>query len=378
MKNRNLFIPVDESSIMSLENKKLPVFVIGLTPQGLSVLRTLSRKGVRVIAFYMNKKNVGVHSKYGEKIFCKDAYDLKNKIHFWLYTIGIKPLCYITSGELLALILREYKELYDECDVISGPFDVVERLAHKDKMYELAIENGFKVGPYKTLDTYNEGDLQYPLFIKRNYEIPLFFKAEKIENREQLQFFLMRIEERQKKDIIVQEFINIPRSRLLEISAQCFFCKGEIKGILVAEQRRKLKKGLTSFLVEIDDKALKENVSNLCSEFMKGIGYTGFAEFEFIMDDKTNELYFMEVNTRTCGEQSAMSYKFSNLAEVMLNPYKALSLQSVSHQIRWMNICRDIRVRIQKHDFKNLFDFYTCKYDILDFKDLTPFFRQII
>ena len=56
------------------------VIIIGLTPQGLSVLRVLSRAGVDVVAFYMNKKNVGVHSKYGTKILFNDIHDLKNKI----------------------------------------------------------------------------------------------------------------------------------------------------------------------------------------------------------------------------------------------------------------------------------------------------------
>jgi len=52
------------------------ILVIGLTPQGLSVLRTLSRAGYKVFAFYNNKKQVGRYSKYGTKIFYQSISEL--------------------------------------------------------------------------------------------------------------------------------------------------------------------------------------------------------------------------------------------------------------------------------------------------------------
>ena len=259
-----------------------PIIVIGLTPQGLSVLRVLSQAGKEVIALYQSKRNIGVKSKYGTKIQFNDSNELKQKVNDITSKHQEKLLCYITSGEMLAMILREYKELYEVCDVIAGPFETIEKLAHKDIMYQIAIEKGFKVAKHFTLDNFREGDLAYPIFMKRNYEIPLFFKAAKIEEKKEYDGYMSRIKEKEKKDILVQEFINIPSKNLMEITAQAFFTCGKMQGVFIANQERRLEKGLTSYIEEITDKDIHSHISTLANNFMHDLNYTGFAEFEFM------------------------------------------------------------------------------------------------
>ena len=252
------------------------IVIIGLTPQGLSLLRSLSRIGINVIAFYQNSKNVGVVSKFGEKILFNDTNDLKRKISHLIDELGYSPLCYITSGELLALILQEYPGLYEQCRVSSGPYEVVEQLAHKDKMYELAINKGFTVARYVTLDKYKEGDFQYPCFMKRNYEIPLFFKAAKIESKEMMASYIGRIKEEEKQHILVQEWINIPKDDVINISAQSFYSNGVSKGHYLSSQLRRLKKGITSYIEEITDKETVSIITGLMDSFMRDLKYNHF------------------------------------------------------------------------------------------------------
>ena len=356
-----------------------PTIVIGLTPQGLSVLRVLSQSGKTVFALYNSKKNIGVKSKYGIKIQFRDSKELKRKIEEITSKYKVKLLCYITSGEMLAMILREYKELYEICDVISGPFETIEKLAHKDIMYQIAIERGFKVAKHFTLDKFSDGDLSYPIFMKRNYEIPLFFKAAKIEDENEFNVYMSQIKEEEKKDILVQEFINIPRKQLMEITAQAFFSQGEMKGVFIANQERRLNKGLTSYIEEITDEKIVSLISKLVHDFMQDLKYTGFAEFEFMYNIGNEELYFVEVNTRTCGLQSSLAYKWSNIAEAVINPYNAPMLVTRNNKpLRWMNITRDIRVRLQKRDLSNILDIVRSKYDILMLKDIKPFISQFL
>lgn len=356
-----------------------PIIVIGLTPQGLSVLRVLSMAGHNVIAFYQNKKNIGVKSKFGTKIQFADSGDLRRLIRETASKYNGKLLCYITSGELLAMILREYKELYDICDVISGPFETIEKLAHKDTMYKIAIAKGFKVANHYTLDKFNEGDLEFPLFMKRNYEIPLFFKATVIGDRKQFDNYMSRIKEEEKKDILVQEFINIPSKNLMEITAQAFFTCGKMQGIFIANQERRLKKGLTSYIEEITDEDKLSHISTLAKAFMLDLNYTGFAEFEFMYNTENKELYFVEVNTRTCGLQSSLNHKWINLSDVLANPHNAPLLVPRSDKpLRWMNITRDIRVRIQRKNLMNIFDIFRSKYDIFTLSDIKPFISQFL
>lgn len=354
------------------------VIVIGLTPQGLSMLRTLDRGGSHVVAFCMSRHNVGYHSRYGEKVIFTDAADLKQKVEALIDRIGYRPLCYITSGELLALVLREYPKLYEHCQVVSGPYNVIEQLAHKDRMYKIAVDKGFRVAPYKTLDQFRCGDFPFPVFLKRNYEIPLFFKALRVDNEEDFNVLCKKIQPQQKKDILVQSFIDIPQNQLVEISAQFFFSQGIAKGTLIGEQRRKLKKGITAFLVQLQSDELTNHISSLCSAFMHDLKYTGFAEFEFMYNDKTKELFFNEVNTRTCGEQSAMAHKFSNLYDAIIRPFDAPELIIRKKQLQWMNIQRDVRARIEKHDFSHPLDIFRSSFDILDCHDLRPFFMQFL
>lgn len=356
-----------------------PIIVIGLTPQGLSVLRVLSQAGKEVIALYQSKRNIGVKSKYGTKIQFNDSNELKQKVNDITSKHQEKLLCYITSGEMLAMILREYKELYEVCDVIAGPFETIEKLAHKDIMYQIAIEKGFKVAKHFTLDNFREGDLAYPIFMKRNYEIPLFFKAAKIEEKKEYDGYMSRIKEKEKKDILVQEFINIPSKNLMEITAQAFFTCGKMQGVFIANQERRLKKGLTSYIEEITDKDIHSHISTLANNFMHDLNYTGFAEFEFMYNKENKELFFVEVNTRTCGLQSSLNHKWSNLADVLVNPHNAPVLVARSNKpLRWMNITRDIRVRLQKRDLSNILDIFRSKYDILTLKDIKPFISQFL
>lgn len=354
------------------------IIIIGLTPQGLSVLRTLSRAGADVTAFYMNKRNVGVYSKYGRKIQFLDISDLKCKLHDVLDNMPDRPLCYITSGELLALILREYKELYSECDVVSGPYEVIEKLSHKDEMYKIAIEKGFNVARHITLNNYKEGSFSYPIFMKRNYEIPLFFKAVRLDSHDEMRDYLKKIYDSQKKDILVQELIDIPNNQLMEISAQVLYAEGKAYGYLITNQYRRLSKGLTSMIIELEEGELKSHIEYLCSAFMEDLSYTGVAEFEFMLNKSNGELFFVEVNTRTCGLQSSLSHKFSNIGEVLMNPHNAHLLQVAVPRLKWMNITRDVRARLQKRDFKHMHEIFQCKYDILDMHDLKPFFRQFL
>ena len=223
------------------------VIVIGLTPQGLSMLRTLARGGSRVVAFCMSRKNVGYHSRYGEKVLFSDAVDLRQKIEALVAHLGYRPLCYITSGELLALVLREYPALYELCRVVSGPYDIINRLAHKDQMYEIAVSKGFHVASYTTLDKFNSAVFSFPLFLKRNYEIPLFFKALRVDDAVSFAALREKIRPEQEKDILVQSFIDIPKNNLVEISAQFFFSQGEAKGSLIGIQKRKLKKYINNY-----------------------------------------------------------------------------------------------------------------------------------
>lgn len=358
--------------------KEKKYIILGLTPQGLALLRELGRVGADVTAFCQSKHNVGYSSRYGKKIFFRNVEELKEGIGEIVADSIRKPICYITSGEILALVLREYKELYELCEVSSAPYSVIEMLAHKDRMYAYACSHGLTTAKYITLDKYQNGMLSFPLFLKRNYEIPLFFKAAMIENMDQLEYYISRIPKESLKDVIAQEFINIPSSNLLNLSCQGYYVEGECCGLYLANQKRRLKKGLTSYIEEVTDFNIAQPIERLVRQFMLSLRYSGFAEFEFMYDVQNQRLYFIEVNTRVCGSQSGLHYKFSNLVDVLLFPQKKTQLIVKCDCLKWMNIVRDIRARFESNDFYNLTDLFHAHYDILRWDDIKPFLFQFI
>lgn len=111
---------------------------------------------------------------------------------------------------------------------------------------------------------------------------------------------------------------------------------------------------------------------------MLSLRYSGFAEFEFMYDVQNQRLYFIEVNTRVCGSQSGLHYKFSNLVDVLLFPQKKTQLIVKCDCLKWMNIVRDIRARFESNDFYNLTDLFHAHYDILRWDDIKPFLFQFI
>ena len=356
------------------QNRKY--IVIGGTPQGLEAVRLLGRAGVKPFVFCRHKRQVAYHSRYGIKRLYESAGHLREQIGQIIESGIGKPICFICSGEALALILREYPELYGICHVFSGPYEFVSQMAHKDLMYARGIERGLHIAPFITLDKCVPEELTFPVIVKRNYEIEIFFKVAYIDNIDDFRALADKIPEKDYPDIIVQQKINIPQEHLREVSCQTYFVDGTIKGCLITDQLRRANKGLTSYITETDDSALTSQIREICSTYMEGSGYDGFAEFEFMCDTASGEIFFIEINTRTCGLQSSMHLKYENIADAFLYPGQNITLRERPGRVRWMNIARDVKIRLQKKDFKNLSQIFHAGFDVFDTRDIMPFIRQ--
>lgn len=350
--------------------------LIGLHPQGLSMLRILSRAGHKVIAFANSKKAIGYYSKFGDKRIFSTIKELKEEISHIVDSSNEKINCIITDGEILGSILSDYPELYEICNVQSGPLALVKMLSHKNLMYEYASTRGLHCAKYELLSEYKQGDLQFPVILKRNYEIPLFFKVMKIDSERDFSVFIKKISKENYKSILVQEFIN--DNSLINISYQGYFINGICKCSFICSQERRLVSGITSYLKEINNVAIKNLIIENVNVFLKDSEYTGFNELEFLLSEESNSLYFIEINTRTCGLHSVLNQKFSNLSALYDNIDNPPDLVENPQFLSWINILRDIKARMQTKDFSKLSQFFTSKYDILDLGDLRPSIFQFI
>lgn len=348
--------------------------IIGLNPQGLSMLRILSRTGYSVVAFTNSSATVGYLSKYGDKRIFKDINDLERQIKEITGLSNEKIICIITSGVLLAMIIAEFPELYEICDVQSGPLSLLQILAHKNLMYGFASERGLKCAKYELLQEYKPGDLQFPVILKRNYEIPLFFKVKKLTSENELALFISGIKEEERRHVIIQEFISM--NSFINVSYQAYYIKGNCKLTFISDQERRLNSGITSYIKEITDPFLLTLIRNEADKFFNGSGYSGFTELEFLYSPDSGELYFIEINTRTCGLHSVLTRKFKNIGILYENVNDPQIPEMKDSQVAWINMARDVRARFQNRDFRNLLQFFTSEHDIFDWHDLKPFILQ--
>ena len=356
------------------------VILLGLTSQGLSMLRMLSRQQWQVLAFTESTHQVGYYSKYGEKRLFADIHDLKCQLkNIALKRAeqypGRKLLCIIASGVILADILREYPEIYQDFTVEPSPIEWVQRMCHKDQMYQYGIDKGFSCAKFCLLSELKPGFLSFPLVVKRNYEVHWQHKMKIIPDQESLEKLFTETDPLLYPDLIQQEYIHTESP--MEISCQTYSRNGKILTMLVVHQRNKLKKGLTAALDEITDPDIFEKIQKQSVRFMEGSQYTGFSEIEYLYDEANGSIHLMEINTRPCGWHSAMVHKFPDLAKIY-EAEEPTSISRISNRLFWMNIVRDIRSRIERKDFTDLFHIFRCKFDILDIRDLKPFFSQVL
>lgn len=350
--------------------------IIGLTPQGLALLRLLSRAGHQVFAFSNTKKAVGLYSKYGEKLFFSDIEDLKVKIASIVRKSGDPVKCIIASGELLALILEEYPELYAVCDVESGPFDLVKMLSHKSLMYDFATTRGLKTAKFSLLSNFYNGCLEFPVILKRNYEISTPFKIKIIESEAEFIAFKEMLPAALSRHILVQELIAA--DPVLNLSCQVYLRNGKIQFDLCCIQERRISSGITSFLVEVESAEIRSTLVEAASRLFADTKYNGFAELEFLYSTTEKNLYFIEVNTRPCGLQSSLHHKFKGIESIYNDNYTPSSVKRNPERLIWINILRDIRSRVESKYLGKPWQFFLAKKDIFDWRDPVPFFMQLI
>ena len=147
----------------------------------------------------------------------------------------------------------------------------------------------------------------------------------------------------------------------MEISCQTYCRNGKVLAMIVVHQRNKLKKGLTAALDEVIEPDILEKIQGFTVRFMEGSGYTGFSEIEFLYEAANGTVHFMEINTRPCGWHSAMVHKFPDLAEVYSENVPD-RVAGIPERLYWMNIVRNIRSRIERRDFSDLFHIFKCKF----------------
>lgn len=355
---------------------KKAVIVIGLQNQGLSVVRSLCKSNLVVHTLIDNRipKEIAEYTFHGIKHKFNSIKDLKCQLKEIQSKYNYKLTVFITSAYLLTEIREEYREIYQEYDVLSSPLKWVDLFSNKIQMYHFVEKYNIDTAPAILLTEYTPGCLKFPLVLKRNIEHYLSFKTKCVFNDKELTDFIKSIPDNP-DDIIIQELVKSPNE--LDLSYQAYLYKGDIKASVCFEEVRHYPEGISSCLEEINGN-LKEKVTNSSETILKQTDYSGFIQIDYKYTPENEKLIIMDINTRSPASNSAFRHKFKNYSSLFTDINHPSKLSPKKNRLIWINPLSDIRARIRSKDYTHLEYFFTAVWDIWSYKDPLPFIMAII
>jgi D-aspartate ligase len=300
------------SDINECFDNRTPVVVLGLTANGLSVIRSLGRRGIAVYGASDNPKEYpGYYSRHLKAfielpVFNDDFQRCCDALISFAKDFIIKPLLFPTSDLYVLLVSRNREILAPYFQFILPQEAFVECFLDKKTTSEFAINNGilyprtwFFDKPFDVQETGQR--LVYPCFLKPtcSYEFEAIYKGKK-------GFVVNNADEFEKiyKDKIQPHSISFMAQQILKgsDSSGYDFCvyadiHHKIRAYAIARKMRQypLHFGVSSLTIIDNNAAILEAAHHI----LEKISFSGLLGIEFRVDEETGDAYFLEINVRT-------------------------------------------------------------------------------
>jgi predicted ATP-grasp superfamily ATP-dependent carboligase len=285
--------------------------VIGGDFQGLGVVRSLARHGVRV---YLLDTGfcIGRFSRYVAKFArCPGAGDEDALLRF-LEDLAQREhlegwVLYPNSDDTVRFLARNRERLEERYRVTTPAWEVARLACDKQLTHEVAIRCGIPV----PLTAYPEGveeleeiEIGFPVILKPTEKEPFFSatgkKAIRADNRGQLVAEYARAMDLTSgaSSIMVQELIAGGSRNLYSVGS--LSRDGELLARVVARRPRQHPMDFgqaTTFAETVDIPELEESAGKI----LGAIGYHGLSEVEFMFDDEDGKYKLIEINARPWG-----------------------------------------------------------------------------
>ncbi len=310
---------------LTREKHDVPAVVLGMSVNGLGVVRSLAREGIKVYAVDTRDDIAAMHTNYAECLLCPDV--LKKPIQLKLFLldlsarIGTSPVLFVTSDEYNEFLSRNRADLMDRFKFVIPPADLMERLFSKKAQYELAVEHNVAVPNTFLLEDIYELDkivqkLEYPVIIKAENTCGWRMrfgdiKAIVVNNANELKEKYIKITKDKDISVLIQEIIQGEDSRHYKI---CAYLNRNSQPLLIFTLQ-KIRQypsyfGTTSSVVSI----WEPEVAEVGVNFMKAIGYQGVGSIEFKKDLRDNKFKMIKINPRFWAQNSLAAACGQNFA----------------------------------------------------------------
>lgn len=314
---------------------------------GLGTVRSLARSGIRVFGVDTNLNQPSAHTKYCEKIFCKDIND-ENKLLETLISISkkqrIKPVLFFSTDSSV-LIASENRVLLRDYYHFNLPSEsVVSTFMDKALFSDFAQKNGYPTP--MTFVAQNLGDIksiakemEYPCLVKPAFRSPTWDNAtsakviKALSAEELIGVYQQHCQLSPK--FIVQEQITGSDSEIY-FSLMWFNSLSQPIASFVGRKVMQWPSETGSTCV-----AQSCNVENLAHETARLFGdvkYRGLGSVEFKRDTKSGEFKIVEPTVGRADLQSAIA-DHAGISIPLLEYCDCLRLPSPELSIRNKKIC---------------------------------------
>jgi len=290
------------------------VYVLGITCNGLSVVRSLGRHGIRVFAievmdYYSDR--FGIHSRYCE-VIPAPANIIDNEEPWLDFLINlasrekIKPVLFPTEDAYVLFLAKHRNTLSKHFEFNVAPDAIVDAAVSKLGTYQLAVQCNIPT-PWtyviKTMADYEKiaDKITFPCALKPSYAHVWLknYTHEKLLVITQLQELEDRLKELAQLgiEVVLQEIIPGGDDQVYVFTVYV----SRAKQVLGYANLHKIRQqpvdfGVGAFNISTKDPRLTETALKLIEKS----GYSGMASTEYKFDHRDGQFKLIDINPRTC------------------------------------------------------------------------------
>jgi D-aspartate ligase len=341
-----------------------PAIVLDLGVNGLGVIRSLGRKGVRVTGVVYVEQGVARYSRY-----CEVA-DLPNievgEAEFLSSLLALckgmpaPPVLFPTSDESTELLSKHEEALASNALFVLPARQTLLDILNKNRTARIANECGIRIPATHIASSLADlcelaPWMRYPILYKprNHYNVHLPGRAKNfVFDRPTDLTSFFGVHPHLASQGIFQEIIRGGDGHILVCTAY-FDRNSEPLAVYTGRKIRQLQPdyGVTSYGISEDLPGIAE--TTIC--FLRKIGYRGLAAVEYVEDRDTGQVYFIEINGRSYYHNALFLSCGVNLPwiaylDAVRHPMLAREVKPrQEYGRRWLDFARDARSFRQKH-----------------------------
>lgn len=339
--------------------KTVGVLIIGADFQAVGVARSLAEESIPVALLETEAGIARYSNAISQRFVKRDLLTADDSVAYLLRLAETHSLegwsVFCVNDETIEFLARNHKALSTKYVLSVLPWETSQKFYEKNQAGEAAIQAGIpvpRVYPSATLEELLASEPEYPVVLKptfkKNYYDKTNDKAVLAKDRESL------IREYQamnrliaSSQILAQEFLVGGTKNLFSFAA-VFDGEKVLAGVSAHRIRQHpMDFGHATTYAESRDMPHLEELATL---FFKQIGYRGVAEVEFMLDERTGQYKFIEMNGRFWGWHMLTRHAGMNYPVTLFRMLNGVETTRIAPKINatWVRMLTDIPTVLQE------------------------------